>query len=404
MKIIFFSAMFSDVETDIKRSTNPNSVSGHKFQENLLKGIEDNDCDLYVINVPRIRSYPDYPQIVFHTKQRIWGSHSSGVDIGFINLPVLNYMSQIVTGYCALNRVLKKDKHEDYILLTFNSNLHTCFTMLLARILHKNILLCNVIGDLHGQYGITNRTPGLKGTLIRWIEGFQDSIGRKFDSFVFLTKYMAQAMGVDHKPNTVMECLYALNQEKLKPVHNEDTEKKTIFYAGSLCKEYGIEHLLRAFSRIQDTNFSLQIAGQGDGVELVRQYENQDERIKYLGVISPNEVEKCQQEATVLVNPRTSEHEFVKYSFASKTVECLSTGKPYVAHRLPCDPPEYADYIQYATEETDQALAEKLVEVCALSSKQRDALGIKCREYVLNKKNPKVMCRRVIDMWQEQLR
>ena len=399
MKVIYLSMMFADVESDIKNSKSPNSVSGHKFQENILKGLEENDCSLSVINIPRIRYYPDYPKIIFRSKQSVWGRKTNGVNIGFVNLPILNYLSQTINGYRAVMREMKKDKNEQYVLFTFNSNPHTIFTMLMTRALHKNVTLCNIVGDLHGSYGITNRSSGLRGVLIRWFESIQDRLGRKFDSFVFLTEPMAEAMGVEHKPYCVMECLYAFDQVNMQPMSEKEIEEKIIFYAGSLCKEYGILHLLQAFSQIKNPSFRLRIAGKGDGDELVRQFAEKDERISFLGFISPSEVEKNQQAATVLVNPRTSDHEFVKYSFPSKTMECLASGKPYIAHRLPCNPPEYGNHIQYAAGESDEALRDKIVEICELSDSERAAIGKNAQRFIAEEKNPKVMCKRVVDLW-----
>lgn len=102
--------------------------------------------------------------------------------------------------------------------------------------------------------------------------------------------------------------------------------------------------------------------------------------------------------ATVLVNPRTTELEFVKYSFASKTLECLASGKPYIAHKLPCDPPEYNGPIIYADNESDEAVAAKIVEICELPDNERDEIGQKAREFVLTQKKPKVMCKKIVDM------
>ena len=86
MKIIFCAMMFENVEEDIRKSASPNPVSGHIFQENLLKGFAANGCDLSVINVPRIRRYPDYPQIFFKKKQLRWNDQVDMVHIGFLNL------------------------------------------------------------------------------------------------------------------------------------------------------------------------------------------------------------------------------------------------------------------------------------------------------------------------------
>ena len=158
---------------------------------------------------------------------------------------------------------------------------------------------------------------------------------------------------------------------------------------------------MNAFESIKDDDYRLVIAGGGAEEETVKCFAAKDTRITYLGFISPSEVERWQQMATVLVNPRTSEREFVKYSFPSKNMECLASGKPYVAHKLPCNPPEYDDYIQYPADESDEALAQKIVEVCELPKEKREAMGRRAREFILREKNPKVQCKKIIDMMEK---
>ena len=132
------------------------------------------------------------------------------------------------------------------------------------------------------------------------------------------------------------------------------------------------------------------------------EFAQKDPRIEYLGFIPPREVDLRQKRATVLVSARTSEHTFVKYSFPSKTMEGLASGKPYIAHRLPCDPQEYADYILYA-EESDEALRDKMVQICQLPREERDAISQKARAFVLREKNPGIMSKRIVDMWKQVL-
>ena len=400
MKVIFIATMFSDVEADIKLSKKANSVSGHKFQENLIKGLFENDCDLTIINVPRVRTYPNYPKIFIPKKKRMWLGSIPRTDVGRINLSLFSYITSWFGCYSVLRKELKKNKNEPYILVTFNSNLYTCLPMLLAKVMHKNVTLCNVVGDLHGSYGLHNRTPGLKGFMIRVVERLQDPIGKKLDTFVFLTKDMAGAMGVADKPNCIVEGLYNMKPQEDTPSCAEDENAKIVFYAGTMCKEYGLDHLLRAFSMIENPDYQLWLAGIGDTVPLIEEYANKDFRIKYLGYITPQEVAERQNRATALISPRTSELEFVKYSFASKTMECLASGKPYIAHKLPCDPPEYAQHIQYAADDSDEALRDKMVEVCELSQSQRKKIGEDARNFIATQKNPRVMCRRIVDMWE----
>lgn len=398
MKVIFCAMMFPDAEEAIRKSAKPHPVSGHKFQENLLRGLVENKCDVFVVNAPRLRRYPDYPQILFHKKPFQWASETRGLHVGFVNLFALNYITQAINMFLCLRRLIKQNKTEPCVIVTFNSYIQICAAMLAARFLYPKVVLCDVIGDLHGAYGCAEKPVGLLNKLINVIGNFQDKAAKKFDTFVFVTKYMARALRVEEKPHVVVECFYNHHENSL-PEKRTDACGKVIFYAGALRADYGIEHLLRAFKLVEKPDYHLQIAGNGETEDIIRAYAAEDPRIEFLGFITPQEVEKRQREATVLISPRTSGHEYVKYSFPSKTMEGLASGKPYIAHRLPCDPPEYGEYIQYAADETDEALRDKIVEICELPAQERDRIGQGAHEFILREKNPTVMCKRIVDMW-----
>ena len=194
-----------------------------------------------------------------------------------------------------------------------------------------------------------------------------------------------------------MECPYKISFLK-ETIEDKEKDRKVIMYAGTLQEDYGLWHLIHAFLLICDDKYFLQIAGSGDMAEEIKQLSEKNDRIQYLGFISPAEVSEYQQRADILVNPRTSAYEFVKYSFPSKIMEYLASGTPYVGHRLPCIPSEYDLYIQYPKDESDEALMEKIVEICELSLEERKAIGEKARNFIIEEKNPKVMCKKIVHM------
>lgn len=401
MKICICSYMFPDIENDIKKSKNPNSVSGHKFHENLIRGIDGCVKDpVHVINVPRIRFFPDYPQIIFHRKTWSHKEQCKDVHIGFINLFPLNIISMTFLLYEELNSWIKANINDDEILLFFNPPLPQLIAVWFAKKKNRSLITCACIGDLHGAFGV-RKERGFIGFLRNVYHSIADGLLRTLDCYAFLTKFMADALEVSHKPFVVLEGMYAddedVEEKGINKIKKENNN--TIFYAGTLSLDYGIPHLLRAFSMIQG-DYRLLLAGVGDAVDLVKDYSRKDTRIKYLGFLTPADVKTYQAAATVLVSPRTSEFEYVKYSFPSKTMEGLASGKPYIAHKLPCDPPEYAAYIQYAEDESDEALRDKMIQICSLSEEERKAVGQRASKFIKNEKNPTVMTERIVNMWE----
>ena len=123
--------------------------------------------------------------------------------------------------------------------------------------------------------------------------------------------------------------------------------------------------------------------------------------IRYYGYVDGNRVRQLQAEATVLINPRQNTDAFTKFSFPSKTMEYLASGKPVIGYKLDGIPAEYDPYIQYVADNSIEALQDKLLEICSLPECERHAIGQRSRAFILENKNPKAMCRRITALWEQ---
>ena len=65
MKIIFCGNLYVNIDADMKKMKIPPPVSSHKFQINLIEGFLKNRQNVVVVNLPRVRYYPNYPKIFF---------------------------------------------------------------------------------------------------------------------------------------------------------------------------------------------------------------------------------------------------------------------------------------------------------------------------------------------------
>jgi glycosyltransferase involved in cell wall biosynthesis len=86
-----------------------------------------------------------------------------------------------------------------------------------------------------------------------------------------------------------------------------------------------------------------------------------------------------------------------KYSFPSKTMEYMASGKPVVMYKLDGIPDEYDEYLFYADGSNGiEGLATKLKEV--LNNYDSALVKAECaKEFVLNNKNAKVQAKRILD-------
>lgn len=409
MKIAYCSLLLPEEKKLAERTRGRlPGISLHKFTRALIKGLDENlDKPIKVFNIINTLNYPNFPELIFKTEKWSHAKNTEDWHIGYINLFGIKYITQTNGLYKKLKAFVRENKDENCYIIVHHIFYPTVKAAYKLKKRYKDkVKILFITGDMNGQFGLQQQFKrNIKQLITERIEKKVDKMVKTYDGYVFATKEMAKAYGVEHKPFTVVECAYAeaeYHENKKDNSLNPDGHK-VIFYAGSMRTEYGIPHLLRAFSLIDKPDYELWLAGGGSAVNMVKEYAARDNRIKYLGFIPPKEVYIREKNSTVLINPRTSELEFVKYSFPSKTMEGLASGKPYIAHKLPCDPPEYAGNIIYAENESDDALAAKIVEICELSDKKREEIGKKAKEFILTQKNPKVMCKKIIDMINEAL-
>lgn len=409
MNIAYCSLLLPEEKKIAERSKGHLSgVSLHKFSRCCIKGLDENlDSPVKVFNIINTLNYPKFPELVFPNET--W-SHSEGADdrhIGYINIFGIKYITQEKNLYAALCKWIDSLQGERCVICVH----HIYYPMMRAALHVKKkygdrVVTCLFTGDMPGLLGLKAQfKDNLKQKMIDRMNDKILAMAKEFDCFIFQTKYMAEGFGVEDKPVYVLECAYTAPEYSVSDkwkTYNPD-KKKVVFYAGSLRREYDILHLIRAVGLIKDSDFEFWVAGGGNAVEEIKATAAKDSRIKYLGFITPQEVLDRQEAATVLVSPRTSAHDFVKYSFPSKTMECLASGKPYIAHKLPCEPEEYRNYIQYPDDESDEALARKIEEICSLSEAERKELGDRGKRFIEEEKNPKVMCKGIVELWESML-
>ena len=211
----------------------------------------------------------------------------------------------------------------------------------------------------------------------------------KMDGMILLTRYMAEDFLGGKIPSMVMEGAVSLDKireaELIKStmaVNNR--EEKIIMYGGALT---GLELLLDAFSRITGPEYRLWLCGRGEMEPVIRRATLSDPRIIYWGVVPDDEFLSKQLQSTVLINIRSSRTPYIQYSFPSKLLEYMSVGRPVITTALPGIPEEYHDYLYLLRDESPEALAGLLTDVCTKSRDSLIAFGKRAQEFVRENKN-----------------
>jgi glycosyltransferase involved in cell wall biosynthesis len=114
--------------------------------------------------------------------------------------------------------------------------------------------------------------------------------------------------------------------------------------------------------------------------------------------VSRGEARALQKRATVLVNPRMPTDDFTRYSFPSKTMEYMASGRPVLMHALPGMPEEYLPhFVQPATTDV-KGLASAMEDMSGWEASRLVAFGVKARNFVLQEKNAVIQCRKIVDL------
>lgn len=216
--------------------------------------------------------------------------------------------------------------------------------------------------------------------------------------YVFLTDAMNDYLGKPGKPYVVLEGHADITMAQKIPSLSRKNPKRVCLYAGSLSKRYGLGNLVEGFQLAAIPGAELHIYGAGDFVEELTAIARENPQIVYGGMLLSGEVVEKEMDATLLVNPRPTAEDFVKYSFPSKTMEYMSTGTPVLTTRLPGIPAEYREHLYFIEEETPEGIAEALKAVYSHSDEELFEKGRKARAFVLDQRNNVVQAEKILKM------
>ena len=104
--------------------------------------------------------------------------------------------------------------------------------------------------------------------------------------------------------------------------------------------------------------------------------------------MKPNaEIVDAQIRSWLMVNPRITNAEYVKYSFPSKTLECMASGTPLLTTRLAGMPKEYYPFVYLFDEESLDGFKRVLNDVFSISAEDLHEKGLRAKDFALNQKN-----------------
>ena len=227
---------------------------------------------------------------------------------------------------------------------------------------------------------------------------------RHCTDYVLLTEAMNDYIQNKGKPYVILEGHSDITMKEKVPSMDKKTYPRSVFYAGGVSRQYGLADLTEGFLEADIPNTRLEIYGPGDYVKELQQIAEKDDRVYYGGMLLNTEIVEREQQATLLVNPRPTHEEFVKYSFPSKTMEYMASGTPVLTTRLPGMPKEYYPYVHFIEEESAAGIAAALKNVLAASDEELFRRGQAAREFVLEGRNNVVQAKKLLNMLEKEVK
>lgn len=261
--------------------------------------------------------------------------------------------------------------------------------MLAARLRGKPCI--GIVTDLPDMLGGSRFSKGLANFVIRHCTGY-----------VLLTEAMNGYLNKAGKPYVILEGHSDITMAQKQPSLEKKQHPRICFYAGGVSKQYGLANLVDGFRNAGLENAQLHIYGPGDYVKELQQIAAEDPRVYYGGMLMNDQIVEKEMEATLLVNPRPTVEEYVKYSFPSKTMEYMASGTPVLTTVLPGMPKEYHPYVFLLEDETAEGIEVKLQEVLALSEEALFQKGQEARNFILDQKNNVIQAKKILDMLEKR--
>lgn len=401
MKILFLGGMFP--ENKMKEISNKSygviQNAANVLQWNIINGLRDaKNVELDLVSALFVGSWPiRYKDFYIHGN-----TVAEGEMISFVNLPVYKNISRYLHVLQYIKRWLKNNySGEQIVIMAYSA--HTPFIKALKKMKRKyNVLTHLVVPDLPEYMNLGVKSGRIKEMLKKIDIYIQKKNLDGIDSFTFLTKYMSEKYNIYNKPYVVVEGMVndkeCINFTENNKVEEQQDENIQIVYTGTMNIRYGVMDLVDAMKFIENKNAKLILCGTGDGVEKICTAAKYDDRIVYCGQVRRDEAIMWQNNATILVNPRSGEEEYTKFSFPSKNLEYMLHNKPVIVFKLEGIPDEYDQVLSYFRDNNPKHMAEDIMWICSLPKAKQKEMGNRITKFALEQKNCCVQAQKILQV------
>lgn len=384
MNILYLTSACSQRRFDamVEEGEMKKMPQAQKYHHLLLEGLRKVFADdltvvsSYPVNGKHQRMFPE---------EKECEDNISYIYPGFVNYPFLRQLLLWINTVRIIKRYVRK---KDTIIVCDVLNYSICYAARFVRFM-KRTRIIGIVTDVPGH------TSGARAKLLPWwrrtLRRFsgkltKDSV-KKYDGYLLLTEAMNDVVNPAGKPHIVIEGHSDISMKDRENLLENKTKEKTIMYAGGTHKEFGMAMLVEAFLSLNNPEWVLHIYGDGNYQNELKAIAVEHKNVVYHGMQPNASIVEAQLRAWLTVNPRITNADYVKYSFPSKTLECMVSGTPLLTTRLAGMPKDYYPYVYLFDEESKEGFMQVMDKVFSLSAEELHQKGLLAKDFAINQKN-----------------
>lgn len=380
-----------DLNETISKYKNPYSVAHNLFEKTMIQEMENQNIKISHFCIKQFATSLKRFQVVCEKEKNLTKKTKSKT-IKYINFPFVKFISLFLSSFCLALKEGKKN-NKSIVISTVNYFPISCGVKLATTILGiKNIIIFTDCSSGYA-YRSSNRISikSIYREIIKYTEKW-------YDGFIFFSSHMNEKINLMNKPWIQMEGFYTPIEAKNE--FNKNLNKKIVMYAGTLQKHLGIDMFVNGFKLTNNKNFELWIFGDGDYKPELLNLIKDDQRIKFFGFKTHEEILSYEKKVDLLINTRNPEDEYTWMSFPSKTFEYLASETPFLTTRLKCYPEEYNDFL-FFTDYDVKDIAKNINMLLTEDIEKMKDFGKKASEFIKKEKNPKTQTKKIINFLNE---
>jgi glycosyltransferase involved in cell wall biosynthesis len=161
--------------------------------------------------------------------------------------------------------------------------------------------------------------------------------------------------------------------------------EKYILCIGNLDNFHGLDIFLNAIRLTKGLIFMKFIfCGFGVDISSIIELSKFDSRIEYHGFLSEKDLTIMKNNAFIHLNLRNPNFEMSRFSFPSKILELMLSGRPVITPKLKGIPVEYHKYLYTIEEFNPSEIASKIISLSKLNKFEK---ALKAKDFVIEQKN-----------------